>query len=260
VQLNHSFSIPVPVDEAWVVLRDIQRVAPCMPGATIDEVSGDDFTGGVKVKVGPITMTYKGEASFVNVDEDAHRATIEAKGRETRGSGTARATVTAELQQAGERKTDVSLVTDLAVTGKPAQFGRGVMADVGSKLIGQFAECLSSQLAGTTEPEPAAAAEPEPVPADATSQRPAPPPMETQPPRPAWERPTDEAIDLFDVAGGSVLRRFGPVAGGVVALLVLLYLLLGRRRRRARKLVRAAKREAKIERKVAKARRRLQAA
>ncbi len=159
MQLTHSFRIPVPVDEAWTVLRDIERVAPCMPGATIDSVTGDDFTGGVKVKVGPISMTYKGEASFVDVDEQHHRASIEARGRETRGSGTARATIKAELREVGS-ETEVTLVTDLAVTGKPAQFGRGVMADVGGKLVDQFAACLSTQLAGTgaagAEPAPAA--------------------------------------------------------------------------------------------------------
>ncbi len=242
MQLTHSFRIPVPVDEAWVVLRDIQRVAPCMPGATIDEVNGDDFTGGVKVKVGPITMTYKGEASFINVDEDAHRATIEAKGRETRGSGTARATVTAELRQDGA-ETEVTLVTDLAVTGKPAQFGRGVMADVGGKLIGQFADCLSSELAGPASVE----AEEE------IADQPAPTTAPRQPSRPAWERPSDEAIDLLDVAGGSILQRLGPAVGIGAALLALLYLLFGRQRRKTRKIVRAAKREAKIQRKVAKA-------
>jgi len=146
VQLTHSFRIPVAVDEAWAVLRDIGRVAPCMPGATVDEVDGDHFTGGIKVKVGPITVTYRGEVDFVHVDEEHHRASIEARGRETRGTGTARGTVHAELREDGA-ETEVTLVTDLSVTGKPAQFGRGVMAEVGAKLVRQFAECLSSELA-----------------------------------------------------------------------------------------------------------------
>jgi uncharacterized protein len=267
VQLEHTFRIPVPVDEAWTVLRDIKRVAPCMPGATIDSVDGDDFTGGVKVKVGPISLTYKGDASFVNVDEVAHRATIEAKGRETRGSGTARATITAELDpQGGE--TEVRLVTDLAVTGRPAQFGRGVMADVGGKLVGQFADCLSAELgrSDTEEAHPLATPAMNEDGTQPTGQEeatgPSAPAADTSVPAADYQRPTAEAIDLLDVAGTPLLKRFGPLVGAVSALLVLLNLLRGRRRRRkaglptrrqARRVVKGARREARIERKVAKA-------
>lgn len=161
MELTHGFSVPVDVDTAWEVLRDIERIAPCMPGATIESVDGEDFTGRVKVKVGPMQITYRGEASFVEVDDTAHRAVIDARGRETRGSGTANATITAHLATEAEG-TRVEVVTDLAVTGKPAQFGRGVMADVGEKLIGQFADCLAEQLAGepeTVDKVPAASAE-----------------------------------------------------------------------------------------------------
>lgn len=147
MQLEHSFTVPVGVDEAWRVLLDIERVAPCMPGAALDSVDGDDFTGTVKVRVGPIGLTYKGKARFAEKDEAAHRAVIDAQGRDARGNGTAAAHVTTTLHAEGD-VTRVAVVTDLNVTGKPAQFGRGVMADVGNKLIGQFADCLAGKLAG----------------------------------------------------------------------------------------------------------------
>ncbi|MDQ2750763.1 MAG: SRPBCC family protein [Actinomycetota bacterium] len=145
MRLEHSFTVPVGIDDAWRVLLDIELIAPCMPGAAIDSVDGDDFTGTVKVKLGPIGLTYKGRASFVEKDETAHRAVIDARGRDSRGSGTANAKVTATLTESrGSTKVDV--ITDLDITGKPAQFGRGVMVDVGNKLIGQFADCLAGKL------------------------------------------------------------------------------------------------------------------
>ncbi len=145
MQLENSFTVPVPVDEAWRVLLDIERIAPCMPGAALDSVDGDDFTGRVKVKLGPINLTYQGKASFIEKDEAAHRAVIDAKGKDQRGNGTAAATVTAKLQAEGSI-TRVDVLTDLNITGRPAQFGRGVMTDVGNKLLGQFADKLAAQL------------------------------------------------------------------------------------------------------------------
>jgi carbon monoxide dehydrogenase subunit G len=146
MQLEHSFTVPVGVEDAWRVLLDIERVAPCMPGAAIDSVNGDDFTGTVKVKLGPIGLTYKGKASFIDKDEVAHKVTINAQGRDSRGNGTAAAKVTATLTET-DGQTKVDVITDLDITGKPAQFGRGVMVDVGNKLIGQFADCLAGKLA-----------------------------------------------------------------------------------------------------------------
>ena len=145
MQLENSFSVPLPVDEAWRVLLDIERIAPCMPGAALDSVSGDDFTGRVKVKLGPINLTYQGKASFVEKDEAAHRAVIDARGKDQRGNGTAAAVITATLVPEGA-VTRVDVVTDLNITGRPAQFGRGVMTDVGNKLLGQFADKLAAQL------------------------------------------------------------------------------------------------------------------
>jgi carbon monoxide dehydrogenase subunit G len=145
VQLENSFTVPVPVDEAWRVLLDIERIAPCMPGAALDSVTGDDFTGRVKVKLGPINLTYQGKASFIEKDEAAHRAVIDARGKDQRGNGTAAAMITARLQGEGQT-TRVDVLTDLNITGRPAQFGRGVMTDVGNKLLGQFADKLAAQL------------------------------------------------------------------------------------------------------------------
>jgi carbon monoxide dehydrogenase subunit G len=167
VQLEHSFSVPVGIDEAWRILLDIERIGPCMPGAAIDSVDGDDFTGTVKVKLGPINLTYKGKASFVEKDEAAHRAVIDARGRDARGNGTAAAKVTATLAGSGT-STTVRVETDLDITGKPAQFGRGVMVDVGNKLIGQFADKLAATIASGDGPVETAAAPPaEPVAASA---------------------------------------------------------------------------------------------
>jgi carbon monoxide dehydrogenase subunit G len=164
VQLEHTFTVPAELKHAWQVLLDIERIAPCMPGASIDSIDGDDFTGTVKVRLGPIGLTYKGKASFIEKDETAHRAVISAQGKDARGNGTASATVTATLSARGDG-TLVEVRTDLNITGKPAQFGRGVMVDVGNKLIGQFADCLAGKLSESGEPEvvtePEPAAEPE---------------------------------------------------------------------------------------------------
>src|SRR4051794_11653313 len=152
MNLEHEFTVPVSVDEAWKVLLDVERVAPCMPGATLLTVDGDKFTGTVKVKVGPIQVTYKGEARFAELDDSAHRAVIAASGKEARGSGTAAATVTAVLTEKTAKTTVVKVDTDLNVTGRPAQFGRGVMAEVGGKLVDQFAKCLADELGSSGQP------------------------------------------------------------------------------------------------------------
>jgi carbon monoxide dehydrogenase subunit G len=223
VELQHSFSVPVDVDRAWAVLVDIEQVAPCMPGAALDTVDGDEFTGSVKVRLGPIGITYKGKARFVEKDEAAHRAVIDAQGKDARGNGTASATVTATLHPQDDG-TRVEVNTDLAITGKPAQFGRGVMVDVGNKLIGQFADCLAGKLAKADGPAAAA-----PVAASAVS---APPPAASQPdsPRTSPEAPAEEVtpIDLMASAGPAVLKRLAPVA----LLLAVLVLAIVLRRRR----------------------------
>jgi carbon monoxide dehydrogenase subunit G len=190
MMITDRFRVAVPIQEAWRVLLDVERIAPCLPGAQLLEVDGEEYRGSVTVKVGPITAQYRGAARIVEADEDAHRVVIRAEGRDTRGQGNAAATVTASLVPDGDG-TDVEIDTDLHVTGKVAQFGRGVLADVSAKLLSQFAECLhSGVLAGETEAPAASAAEP---------------------------------LDLMRVAGGALAKRLVPVlaVGGVVAALAV---------------------------------------
>jgi carbon monoxide dehydrogenase subunit G len=241
VQLEHTFTVPAELEHAWQVLLDIERIAPCMPGAALDSVDGDDFTGTVKVRLGPIGLTYKGKASFIEKDATVHRAVISAQGKDARGNGTATATVTATLTEQGS-ETRVVVHTDLNITGKPAQFGRGVMVDVGNKLIGQFADCLAGKLsepepAATTEPDPTAESpldQPTPAAAEIAAGEPAPAavaePAAAPPARqPAHAAPAAEVqpIDLLGSAGPAVAKRLVPVA-----VVVLILLLIVRRRRR----------------------------
>src|SRR5580704_8805995 len=157
MELTNEFRVAVPLEEAWAVLTDVERIAPCLPGAQLQEVEGDQYRGIVKVKVGPITAQYKGVATFLEQDVAAHRVVLKAEGRDTRGQGNANATVTATLTPDGDA-TVVKVVTDLTITGKVAQFGRGVLADVSGKLMGQFVDNLERDVlsAGTAADAPAA--------------------------------------------------------------------------------------------------------
>ncbi|MCW2842349.1 MAG: carbon monoxide dehydrogenase subunit [Nocardioides sp.] len=172
MDLTHRFTVPTSVDETWAHFQDIASVAECFPGATVSSFDDDSFQGSVKVRLGPIALVYNGSGTFVEKDEASHRFVVDAKGKDKRGNGTAGAKVTLTMADAGS-STDVVVVTDLAITGKPAQFGRGVMQDVSDKLLGQFVACLETRLAGGAPehsggsgPEPAAPAAP--APADTT--------------------------------------------------------------------------------------------
>lgn len=240
MEFVNEFTVPVGVDRAFDILTDLERVAPCLPGATLEEVHGDTYTGKVKVKVGPMAVTYRGTAELTEKDAEAKHAVIHAAGKEARGSGTAAADVTADLAAEGEASTRVRVVTDLAVTGKPAQFGRGVMADVGTKLIDTFAERLAAMVSadetGADEPEsglppateaPTAdtppAAEPDTPQAGGPVAAPVPEPITagvgTGPRRIAPPEQEPEALDLMEIAGGAVTKRLAPVAA-LVALVV----------------------------------------
>jgi len=247
MKLEHEFTVPVPVAQAWDVLLDVERIAPCMPGATVESFDGETIVGKVKVKVGPIQVTYAGTARFVEKDESARRAVIEAKAKEARGSGTANATITAQLQDDGGSSTSVKVTTDLAITGKPAQFGRGVMVEVGDKLLGRFADCLAGELGSGDVGAPTPVPAPSPNAARGSSSDGSAPPEQpaaaiaaattgTSKPqaRPASSptpirRADSDAIDLLDTAGGPVLRRLAPVVVGLVAFIVL-WRLIARRR------------------------------
>jgi len=158
MKLENNFTIDAPVEKAWDALNNPETVAPCFPGATLTDYEGDSFTGTVKVKLGPISMTYKGKGTYVSRDEAAHEVVIDANGRDSRGNGTANATVTASLAADGPDRTTVSMVTDMTITGKPAQFGRGVISDVADKIIGQFSACVARKLAPAAESVSAASA------------------------------------------------------------------------------------------------------
>jgi len=214
MQITDEFRVGVPVEHAWCVLLDIERIAPCMPGAQLQEVEGDEYRGIVKVKVGPITAQYKGAARIVEADEAARRIVIHAEGRDTRGQGNAAANVTATLAVDGEGTT-VAIDTDLQVTGKVAQFGRGVMADVSSKLLGQFVECLHSKVLLEGEPAESAAPQegPEPAVSAARGVR-------------TIDAPEARPVDLGRVAGGAVAKRLVPVLlVGAVVIGVVVWLL-----------------------------------
>lgn len=158
MELTHEFTVPASVEETWTALTDIEGVAGCFPGATVSSAEDDSFKGTVKVKLGPISLTYNGSGEFTGKDDAAHTMTLVAKGKDRRGNGTAGADVTASMEPDGDG-TRVKVVTDLQITGKPAQFGRGVIQDVSDKLLGQFTDCLAKRLSGPApEPEAAAAA------------------------------------------------------------------------------------------------------
>lgn len=158
MELQHHFTVPVPVDVAWSVLLDLERIAPCMPGAKLSKVEGNDFAGSVKVKLGPISLLYKGTGSFTEIDADAKRVVVDASGKDSKGNGTAAASVTAMLSAEGTG-TKVTVDTDLKITGKPAQFGRGLISEVSGKLLTQFADCLAEQLSGGEQPAATSAAQ-----------------------------------------------------------------------------------------------------
>lgn len=211
MDLLNSFVVPADIETAWKTLLDVEAIAPCMPGAKLDTVDGDNFTGTVKVKLGPVSMTYGGKAHFVEKDEATHKAVIQGTGKETRGSGTASALVTTQLISEGPNSTRVEVTTDLTVTGKPAQFGRGVMQDVAGRIIDQFAANLEAVIAGggaAAEATAAGAAAPAPKPLPQAA----------------------DSIDLLGTAGAPVLKRALPVILGLVAVIGIIWLIARRRK------------------------------
>lgn len=216
MDLNNSFEVDAGRDVAWRVLNDVERIAPCLPGAKLEEIDGDEYRGNVKVKVGPISAQYKGKATFVEQNEAEGRVVIKGDGRDSRGAGNASALITATLHEVSDTKTRVDVHTDLAITGKVAQFGRGVMADVSGKLMGQFSDNLKELLASEPMEDTVEESASEPEPAQDSGPR-------------KIDSPDVEAVDLLDAAGAPVLQRALPVAG-VVALLILLRKILKARR------------------------------
>ncbi len=239
MDLTHRFTVPTPIDETWAHFNDIADVAGCFPGAQVTSVEDDTFTGTVKVKLGPIALVYTGTGTFVDKDESAHSFKVDAKGKDKRGNGTAGAKVKLSMESAASGGTDVEVITDLAITGKPAQFGRGVMQDVSDKLLGQFVACLEERLSGsqadleedlgpeTGEAGPASTSEPtsesgpasEPAPSREPRLAPRPPPS-----------PEPEALDLGSAVLPVLAKAYWREAAGVCAVLVVLGWLARRHR------------------------------
>ena len=220
MELNDSFEVAHGIDAVWDVLTDVERIAPCLPGAQLTGRDGDAFEGLVKVKVGPISSQYKGKASFTERDDDAHRLLMSASGRDTRGAGNASAEITVALEAVSDAATRVSVHTDLTITGKVAQFGRGVLADISRKLMRQFADNLAALVAADVASGESPAASDSPAEAgesDATS------PAEAPAPAPAAEV---EAVDLLEVAGAPVLKRLVPVILAVILVVIVVIIAL----------------------------------
>jgi carbon monoxide dehydrogenase subunit G len=228
MEFSNEFRVSLPVEPAWDLFTDVERLVPCMPGAQLTETDGDVFHGTVKVKVGPVTVQYKGVASFEERDAESRTVRIKASGRDTHGQGNADAQVTVRLRPDGEG-TGVTVDTRLSITGKAAQFGKSVMEDISKKLIAQFVDCLETRLAQPPEssppselsesPEPSAPSEPSELSDQARRAE------------PVGTAQGDEsgAIDLLDLARGPLLKRLAPLAVGGLCLLGLV-LWLGRRR------------------------------
>ena len=236
-QLINEFTVNRPIDEAWTILTDIERIAPCLPGAELQEVEGEVYRGVVKVKLGAISSQFKGEANFLDRDDSNHTATIKGVGRDTGGRGNASAEINAKAESLSPTSTKVVVTTDLHITGKVAQFGRGIMGDVSSKLMGQFANNLNEMLDeqgldGAPAEEPKAAESADPVaaplaePATADDQPAAPTEAPEAPKVRKINGPATEPIDLMEVGGSSIAKRVVPA---IVALVVVLFLLRRRR-------------------------------
>ena len=218
MEIADSFRVSTPLSQTWKTLLDIERIAPCLPGAQLQEVDGNEYRGIVKVKVGPITAQYKGTATIANVDESGRRIVLDASGRDTRGQGNANASIVVTMDGDGDG-TRVEVVTDLSITGKVAQFGRGVLADVSAKLLKQFVENLERDvLAGAESAPPDLEVEaPGPMAAPAATNG-----AQSAPTGPRRiESREVEPIDLLDVAGESAARRVVPIVVGAVVLFVL---------------------------------------
>jgi carbon monoxide dehydrogenase subunit G len=225
MKLEHKFVVPAPIEQAWAAFNDLERVVPCFPGATLTSYDGDEFTGSCTVKLGPVSLQYTGNGAFAERDPADHHAVIEAKGKDRRGNGTATARVTARLAAAGPDSTEVTVDTDLTITGRPAQFGRGLIQDVSNKLLDQFTACLTTKL--DTPAQPASPAQPahaaDPAGAAQPVESSAPTASTTTPPRTSDPAPESSAatLDLGMAVLPVLARRARPyIIGAIVALII----------------------------------------
>jgi len=209
MDLNHEFVVNVPVAEAWVILTDLERIAPCLPGAQLTEIEGDTYRGQVKIKVGPILAQFKGQASFVSRDDVAHKASLKGEGRDTTGKGNASAIITAELTSVTPTSTKCAVHTELSISGKVAQFGRGALADVSDKLLAQFSENLNQLISAAPAPSAPVVAETTPAPSE-------------QPTIRKIDGPEVAPLNLLDTAGSTIAKRLIPALIGIAVLVVVL--------------------------------------
>jgi uncharacterized protein len=227
MELNNDIEVNAPIEHVWEAFNDVERIAPCLPGAQLQEIEGEEHRGIVKVKVGPITAQYKGAAVFLERNREDWKVVIKGDGRDTRGAGNASALITATLQPVSDEVTKIDVHTDLTITGKVAQFGRGAIADVSTKLMGQFAENLETLLneaPGTTEavPDDAAATTDATVSAATTEATvAAAAPAGTTSTIRKIDSPEPEAVDLLDVAGTPLLKRVAVPVAIILLLLIL---------------------------------------
>lgn len=235
-QIVNEFTVNRPIDEAWPIICDLEQIAPCMPGAQLEEIEGDIYRGRVKVKLGAVATDFKGEAQFVERDDAAHTAKLAAKGRDTKGRGNAAADIYATAEALSPTSTKCTVTADINISGKIAQFGRGIMGDISKKLIDEFSNNLNTMLdeQGTTEPAAQPAADVSDVSDvsddaatadDATTEAPAAQEPATAPEAPKVrkiEGPAAEPVDLADMAGPALLKRVGPLVAAVLLLLLLL--------------------------------------
>jgi uncharacterized protein len=233
-KLVHEFTVNRPIVETWKVLTDVERIAPCMPGAALEEIEGNVFRGVVKVKLGAISTAFKGQANFIERDDRAHRAVLKGEGRDTTGKGNASALITAQLESIDDATTKCVVETDLHITGKVAQFGRGIMGDVSKKLMNQFAHNLNTMLdeqPGTPSAAPPSAAPPSAAVEAAIEESAAAPAAEhastggaTANETPKVRKingPAAAPIELSDVAGSAILKRALPLVGGLALLFIV---------------------------------------
>ena len=209
MDLNHEFTVNVPVAEAWAILTDLERIAPCLPGAQLTEIEGDTYRGQVKIKVGPILAQFKGQASFVSRDHVAHKASLKGEGRDTTGKGNASAIITAELTSVTPTSTKCTVHTELSISGKVAQFGRGALADVSDKLLAQFSENLNQLISAAPAPSAPVVAETPSAPSE-------------QPTIRKIDGPEVAPLNLLDTAGSTIAKRAIPALIGIAVLVVVL--------------------------------------
>jgi len=235
--LRNEFTVNRPIDQAWAVLTDVERIAPCLPGAELQEIEGETYRGVVKVKLGPIATSFKGEAHFVERDDAGHRAVLRGEGRDTGGKGNADALITAQLEALTATTAKCTVTTELRVTGKVAQFGRGIMGDISEKLMTQFANNLNAMLDADQSPVQESAPEPASEPAgepvieastiEPATVEPATEPVAEAPVVRTIQGPVAAPLELGSLAGGAVLKRVVPLVAGVAVLVVAAVLIFG---------------------------------